>query len=403
MGSVVKIKDFIINFEDEKIIEEIKTKKNISKPLVEYKLLLENDMDFILKRTSKKTDKDLVILVSQDLFYIKDNVSGISTKLELGNERRLMSAFIRDLQGEIELKENKWISKIDYDYHKILNFMQSDTKKILLKNGITNYYRYDDEKIVKLLKSNNKICRYFNDVFDGVNRTTLLKGACAVDRLINYNNAKYFIDSVKDFGNSSATHSYIHELIEVAKTYNLEINRLIDYVVYDLSSQGISDFDNNILYFYRDYLKMTNDMYGKIDIKYPKNLKTDHDKIMMKYNIYKKYNMDKIMLKISEEQSKLAYSDSNYSILIPKETSEIVSEGADLSHCVASYCEKVVDGETLILFMRDNSCINESLVTIEVYKNRVNQAKGHHNRKVTPEESKFISKWAKKNEIIFNK
>ena len=65
------VKDYIIDIEKQQ--EEVREAKQRATPKVEYTLVLENDMDFVIKRKSARSDKDLVFLVSQELFYIKDN------------------------------------------------------------------------------------------------------------------------------------------------------------------------------------------------------------------------------------------------------------------------------------------------------------------------------------------
>ena len=147
---------------------------------------------------------------------------------------------------------------------------------------------------------------------------------------------------------------------------------------------------------------MINAMKGKIKDKYPKYLKTEHDKVSMRYRIWKKYKNDLEIFKITEENKKLEFSDKKYSIILPETSSDIVDEGINQSHCVASYVERVANGDTLILFMRYTDIIDESLVTIEVKNNIICQAKGYANRQLSKEELDFIKRWAKINELKVN-
>ena len=63
----IKIKDFIINGD----IPQKETTTTTRTPTeYEYKLEYENDTDFIISRKTQKTDKLLVVLISQGQIYI---------------------------------------------------------------------------------------------------------------------------------------------------------------------------------------------------------------------------------------------------------------------------------------------------------------------------------------------
>ena len=95
MEQVVKVKDFIIDLNQTK--EPSVVNKKAVTPKATYSLLLENDMDFVIKRKTSKTDKDLVFLVSQDLYYIKNNIDNTVVKLDTQNYKRQISVFLRDM------------------------------------------------------------------------------------------------------------------------------------------------------------------------------------------------------------------------------------------------------------------------------------------------------------------
>lgn len=57
----VSLKDYIINLDGAQ-----------RKPTVTYEVVLQNNTDFILRRQTQKIRRELVILVSQGLYYIRD-------------------------------------------------------------------------------------------------------------------------------------------------------------------------------------------------------------------------------------------------------------------------------------------------------------------------------------------
>jgi hypothetical protein len=188
----------------------------------------------------------------------------------------------------------------------------------------------------------------------------------------------------------------------IINTYNLEYNRFINYITSDLYSQGIADFNYDMLKIYEDYLRMQIGLYGKVREKYSKHLKTDHDKISLKNSEYSKHKQDLLMFNIAEYQRKLEYRSGKYIIRIPETSMEVVDEGVDLCHCVASYVEDIVKGQTLIVFLRDKNEPDESLVTIEVCNEEIKQVQGFCRRLPHEDENLFIKEWAKKKNLICN-
>ena len=56
----VMLKDYIIDMDSVS-----------AKVTIDYEVVLENNTDFIVKRRTLKTDRELVVLVSKGIFYIK--------------------------------------------------------------------------------------------------------------------------------------------------------------------------------------------------------------------------------------------------------------------------------------------------------------------------------------------
>lgn len=380
MEQTVKVKDYIIDLN--KVKESTITHKKSVAPKVDYSLILENDMDFVIKRKTSKTDKDLVFLVSQDLYYIKNNINDTVIQLDMNNYKRQISAFLRDMGMWINFEKVKWAENCYTE--NLYDMFANDTKRILTKHGI-NLKGYYKNEVANALKTNPKIVKYWFSKFNDINNY-MLEAILYLNDKHNFNNAKYFIDSIGDLNTDKLGSYYLKPMLSLAKGYNCDVNTFIDYIVRGLYSQGIDYIDGNIYNYYKDYLSMINAMKGKIKDKYPKYLKTEHDKVSMRYRIWKKYKNDLEIFKITEENKKLEFSDKKYSIILPETSSDIVDEGINQSHCVASYVERVANGDTLILFMRYTDIIDESLVTIEVKNNIICQAKGYANRQLSKEE-----------------
>jgi hypothetical protein len=85
-----------------------------------------------------------------------------------------------------------------------------------------------------------------------------------------------------------------------------------------------------------------------------------------------------------------------YRFIYPESTQEIKDEASQQSNCVASYIDRVIDGQCHIMFLRKKDNPDKSLVTIEIVDNKIVQAKRRFNDPVTFEDQEAIDKWNKK-------
>lgn len=185
-------------------------------------------------------------------------------------------------------------------------------------------------------------------------------------------------------------------VLELVHKYGLEWKRLIDYCLSDLPLQGESPREG--LTTLRDYISMSSDMKEDYE-KYPRYLRTKHNAVNARYKLnedrYLQNRYDRLIESEGLNKFNFASKSGRYFIRIPKTLSEIAKEGADLSHCVASYTDRMVKGETLIVFMREREHPSDSLITLEVVGDKMIQAKGKSNRAPNTEEMEFINKYIK--------
>ena len=78
-----------------------------AKPKVSgYDVVLQNNSDFIIRRKTAKLEQDVVVLVSKDLYYLKNVKTGAVESLSESNLR----TFLRNLQdGMIPLDQVLWM------------------------------------------------------------------------------------------------------------------------------------------------------------------------------------------------------------------------------------------------------------------------------------------------------
>lgn len=390
------IKDYIIDVEKE---SKVDTKKKVTSSTPNFSLVLSNDMDIIIKRKTARLDKDLVLLVSQDLFYIKDNKTNKIDALDYDNCAKLISGFLRgydSYSSKINLEKVSWVTNVNKD--KFVDMIRNEQKRILLKEGLLGISSYHEYKAFNLLEKNKKLAKYYHKKIKDFGYGDLIDALIWLDKNVNYNNAKYLIDVLYENTDYDRSGDF-DDFLSLSSEYNLDVNTLINYITSGLYSQGIQCANWSVRRNYRDYLRMNQEMYGKVKEKYPKHLMTDHDKVVLKYNLWNRYKDDLALIDISKEYLDLAYKGKECSIIIPSNSADIVNEGIGMSNCVGSYVKRIANGETFVCFMRKNEDIEESYVTIEVRDKEVCQCRGYANRNTTEQEDKFIKKWAKEKNL----
>lgn len=128
--------------------------------------------------------------------------------------------------------------------------------------------------------------------------------------------------------------------------------------------------------------------------KYPRHFLTTHKIACRNYNRLKEqFDEDKFRERI-DKSYECAFGD--YRFIYPNSTDEIKEEAVRQNNCVASYINRVINGECHILFLRKNDSLGESLVTVEVRNNKIVQAKRKFNDPVTQEDQRAIDKWNNK-------
>ena len=181
----------------------------------------------------------------------------------------------------------------------------------------------------------------------------------------------------------------------------LDLNRM-GYSYYELVEYAKRAWLGQVLsvrdtwQYLRDYVQMANLMEVEYE-RFPRYLKVTHD--LMQRNF--KYKEDEMIQKQFEQNVQryqpLCYEPVNedYFITIPTKTEDLVKEGHELSHCVASYIKQVSQGNTMILFLREKSNPSKPYITIEWKNNCVIQARGRSNASLElyPGAKKFLSKW----------
>lgn len=172
-------------------------------------------------------------------------------------------------------------------------------------------------------------------------------------------------------------------------------HKMLKYIE-GLKSEGPYAMRNQEVNDYHDYLQLAAGLGYNLDddwILYPKNLKERHDQLTEEQNERKaeleKESDDKKDRKLKRTIKRKGWTryemeTEQLLIRLPKCAHEIRKEGNAQHHCVATYMDRMVAGETCILFIGKKEEQDKSYYTVEVKDNEVIQVRGKYN--VAPSE-----------------
>lgn len=383
------------------------------KPSEIYDVVLENNTDFIIRRHTVKTDRELVLLVSQGLYYIKDK----QRKAEPLTEGSLNS-FFRELKSEaIELHQVNWLNTISKDtLPRIWQVVSDETLGDMCRHNMLDKIWNAPSWFKPFWRQNSKLFirlhRILPKLEDKKKYQPCIPVIFWIEQNYGTNEALYFAEKLAQTGiigfscttnNPSYAFEVTHNVSDFVKImspeFNVNLRRFIDYLFFDLYSQGYAEVCQSFFHEYYDYLKMQKHFYGKIKEKYPPSFKMAHDVMALKVNLAKAAECCKNFEEHTAQIRPLAYTARGYSIVIPQQSKELAEEGINLSHCVGDYISRVANGECHILFLRRKNAPGESLVTLQLTNNRICQAQGANRRPITQQERKFLLQWGQEKDI----
>jgi hypothetical protein len=387
--SMVNIQDYLLN--------ESPTKSTKPQP---YEVILQNETDFIISHKKAKSEMELVILISEGLFYLRDKKTGNIEPIDIGK----IKAFLRGLGNEsIALNEVKWLPSLSKDTAKKLEtiifnpaYVEMYRNKVLLDFHALYWgeglWKQNSQLFTKLfaLLSNSQlyhpgittafeIAKRFSD-----DEAVYFAELLAKSGLVSYTPARYRWNSNMD--------GFFH-MFDEEKPFKMDFRSFVEYIFIDAPSQGIVHIDEDFWTKYQSYLTTQIEIYGEIKDRYPRYLKTAHDVMALNARLI---SNDVELTERPDEVMELAHNGKEYSIIIPNNQRQIAEEGISLNHCVGTNAEK---SGNHIIFMRKSKTPEQPLVTLLFSKGRINQAVGQHRRGLNADERKFLENWGNENGI----
>ena len=399
----VSLKDYIIDMKSATV-----------KGAAQYEVVLENNTDFIVRRQTATTCRELVILVSKGLYYIKDCKTGHIEELK----EQTLNSFLRELKdGMIALNQVHWLSNLYREsVGLIMQVITDETLTDMCRHNVL-VNTFDPTWYTRYWKQNRKLFTRLYNMFPNMADRKKYQASIPVifwiEQQYGANEAMFFAEKLVqsgitelDFSNDG--HYYyerqvLHEpgwfLKVMASPHRINLRRFIDYILFDLYAQGYAKVTKSFFVEYLDYLQMQQNFYGKIKEKYPAHFKTEHDVMALKVNQARLVAKCENFGQQNETIKDLAYTGNGYCIVIPTKPEDLAEEGINLSHCVGDYIERVAEGECHILFLRRRGAPERSLVTLQLSGKRICQAQGFNRRPITDQERRFLKQWGREKDI----
>ena len=152
---------------------------------------------------------------------------------------------------------------------------------------------------------------------------------------------------------------------------------------------------------YKDYLSFIEKL-GRPktkEILYPDDLHEAHNEAMHAVQALEKKIHDEKMRKFTETLEELRF-ESDGLMIRPAYTQEDLSEESRvLNHCVRTYADRVANGLTAIMFIRQKSDEDMPYVTLELRKKKVIQCRAKNNKVPEDRVVAFVNSWCSRYEL----
>lgn len=112
------------------------------------------------------------------------------------------------------------------------------------------------------------------------------------------------------------------------------------------------------------------------------------------YELWKKLDRDTRFSQIyNAYKDRLAFEYGNFEIVVPTCGHDLIVEGNIMHHCVGGYVDRVANGETLIVFVRNKNSLDSPYITCQVeLSGQINQYYLAYDRCITSEQDKAFKR-----------
>lgn len=183
---------------------------------------------------------------------------------------------------------------------------------------------------------------------------------------------------------------YLQIFTSLKEEYNLKITEVVNY----FREEKLEDEYIREYYDYIEWaLKLGFNLKDK-KVIFPKDFFKEHDKLANNIMIFGDKTLNERIKKTSNILMLNYYEDDKYIIRPANSITDMIMEGRNQNNCVRTYANRYSNNKTEIYFLREKANLDKSLVTIEVCKGKIQQARCKNNKLVTDKEIlKVLKKW----------
>ena len=372
-----------------------------------YTYTVEEDLfpDIVITRKTTKTETRLVLLVTQNQYYIQ-SVKPAKDPEPLDATK--FSTFFNGLEsGCINAGWLKGIcrgrkKRAEALFHRVLGIGRA--RQLICQNLVTLEYDSLNRDLsgcpdkVKEAIGYCLISRHYSfGKADSIVRNTY---AWAEQGILSKNGVRKFVEIY--WANpllTDAPQSYHFRRLE---SLDIQFNeqKFVDYITYRCVREGFGDNLSTWLCSWHDCLSLQKQLYGKVREKYPENLLSYERKLSFECQLRKNViNAEHFSVRY-DELGEHIYKDDMYLITPPHSAEEMIEEARQQANCLASYVQLHADGKTDIYFMRKVKESDKSFVTVEVRDGHLQQAYLAYNKRPTSAVLLWLEKWCAKQGFI---
>lgn len=409
----------------------LKAPKKVTSSLT-YEITKLSYPDFVITKKTTAQTKELVVAPSCDGLFIRTLRKGGSWDVEQLNGENY-ALFMSDVPTDklLELPDEFYIKTLERGKvfgDGLVQYLSDETIKRMIKDKCapmfdkdqyaSHRYYYGDS--LKNIKKQKEIYNVFPIIYKEYAHSQskqiihLIKEAPGLVMFVYKN---YGLDKARDFiehcdlcmydfksGYCDCgyynSHNYTNQEVfakvcgdgkgvyETIKKYlpsrlpliNMDYESFKEYFLYESYRIGYASY-SDFLSTWDDTLVMEYAFFGKIKEKYPKDLPIYHNKLVRRKNNYKYYNepvFKSSFEKAAAKCKKFAWDsqESEYKYIVPLTTEDVVEEADQQSNCLvnANYMQRVIDGTSILVFMRKKKDVEHSFITMEICGNTIHQA-----------------------------
>lgn len=146
---------------------------------------------------------------------------------------------------------------------------------------------------------------------------------------------------------------------------------------------------------FTDYLRIC-DLMGVTPDRYPMDIKDAHDRVAAAHSAQENRLTDIAIDGIAVAAEKhipttQEYKDSDYLIVLPHSSFDVIQEGQNMRNCVGSYLNRIENRESLVFFIRKKDEPKQSYITAEYRQGHITQLYFKNNRPVADKALKKLA------------